>query len=399
MKSLYFENNLTRLLALKAASFVSKNAAFGRFSPVQYGDIPEPEIPNPRWLKIKNISCGLCGTDIHFLFMDMDPKCFPAAIPGIRRKHLGHELVGEVIEIGSDVKGLSIHDRVALRVDWPSCFQMEIDPPCPQCRSGNYMLCENLGKKDPLVIDNGGGFSPMMVMHHSQPFKIPETIDNAKAVLLEPLACAFHTVMKHPPQENEQVLVIGGGTIGLLTLAVASSIAPDAKLVCLARYPFQADIAKKLGADDVVMDSLDIYRTMSKVSGGGYFKGYFGNEILLGGFHVIYDTVGSDASVSNALRWVKGKGAVVLSGINFKPKKLDYSVVWNQEVNFTGINCHATEATGQTSFEMAAAFLEKTDLPLTDLITHRFPMENYKEAVQTFLSKKNSHAIKIVLEH
>ena len=99
MKSLYFENSIARVLALKMASALNKNAAFGRFAPVQYGEIAEPVIPNGRWLKVKNIGCGLCGTDIHFLFMDMAPKCFPAALPGIKRKHLGHEVVSVVEKV------------------------------------------------------------------------------------------------------------------------------------------------------------------------------------------------------------------------------------------------------------------------------------------------------------
>ncbi len=60
----------------------------------------EPEIPNQRWIKVKNKSCGICVTDIHFIFMEMDPRCFPAGVPGIARKYLGHEMVGEVIQAG-----------------------------------------------------------------------------------------------------------------------------------------------------------------------------------------------------------------------------------------------------------------------------------------------------------
>jgi threonine dehydrogenase-like Zn-dependent dehydrogenase len=205
--------------------------------------------------------------------------------------------------------------------------------------------------------------------------------------------------MKKAPEKNETILVIGAGTIGLLTAAVAKTVSPESHVVCLARYPFQAEVAKKLGADEVLLDGKEIYRDVAGSTGGKHFKGYFGNEILLGGFDVIYDTVGSDRTVHNALRWTRGKGSVVLSGINFKPGKIDYSVIWNQEIHFTGINCHATEATGQTSFDMSLQFLTETPFPVEQIITHRFPMENYREAVQTFLSKKETHAIKIVLDH
>jgi len=399
MKSLYFENSIARVAALQLASVFTKKAAFAPFAPVQYGDIDEPQVPGPNWLKVKNINCGLCGTDIHFLFMNMDPKCFPAALPGIKRKHLGHELVGEVIETGSGVEDLAPGDRISLRIDWPSCFQMEIDPPCRQCGSGNYMLCENLGTKDPYIVDNGGGFSPFMVIHKTQAYKIPTEINDEHAVLIEPTSCAVHTVMKRKPEKDEQVLVIGAGTIGLLTLAVTRDFCPEANIACIVRYPFQAEIAKKLGADAVLTDNDHVYQDLGSLTKGKYFKGFFGNEILLGGFDVIYDTVGNDRTVRNALRWAKGGGNVILSGINFKPGKIDYSTVWNQEVNFTGINCHATESGGQTSFDMAVKFLLETDLPVHEIITHQFSMEDYQKAVETFMSKKETQAIKIVLNH
>jgi len=399
MKSLLFENSLSRIFALKLTSIFNKNAALGWFAPVRYAEVKEPKIPNSRWMKIRNVSCGLCGSDIHFIFMDMDPKCFPAALPGVPRKYLGHELIGEVMELGDEVNELSIGDRVAMRIDWLSCYQLEIDPPCRQCKSGNYMLCENLGKSEPPIADNGGGFSPFMVMHKSQPVKIPEHINNERAILVEPVACAIHTVMKRTPEKDETILVIGAGTIGLLTAAVAKTVSPESHIVCLARYPFQAEVAKKLGADKVLLDGKEIYKDVARHTGGRYLKGYFGNEILLGGFDVVYDTVGSDLTVNNALRWARGGGSVVLSGINFKPGKIDYSTIWNQEISFTGINCHATEVSGETSFGMSIKFLTETRFPVEQIITHHFPMENYREAVQTFLSKKDTHAIKIILDH
>jgi len=111
VKALYFDNDIVKVGMLKVASVFHKYAALGPLSPVKYGDVPEPEIPNPRWLKVRNIACGLCGTDLHFIFMDMDPKSFSAAIPGIERKFLGHELVGEVIETGADAGDFAVGDR------------------------------------------------------------------------------------------------------------------------------------------------------------------------------------------------------------------------------------------------------------------------------------------------
>lgn len=399
MKALFFDNDLAKILLLKVASKFNKFAALGKFSPVRYGRIEEPQLPNSRWLKIKNRSCGLCGTDIHFVFMDMNPATFSAATPGIKRKFLGHELLGEVVETGQDIDNFKKGDRVALRIDWPSCFQMEIYPPCPQCAQGSYMLCENLGQKELPVKNQGGGFSPFMVAHRTQPFMIPDSLSNDRALLLEPTASALHGVMKKPPQPNDNVLVIGTGTIGLLTTAMARSIEPAARIVCLARHSFQAEAAKNLGADQVVMEGKDNYGQLSEITNARHHKGYFNNEILLGGFDVVYDTVGNDRTITNALRWAKGKGSVVILGINFNPGKIDYSPIWNQEVQVFGINCHASETPEENSFDMAARILAKTKLPVEQIITHRFAMRDYRKAIKTFLNKKENKAIKIVMDH
>jgi threonine dehydrogenase-like Zn-dependent dehydrogenase len=398
MKALYFENNFARVAALKVLERFHRFAAFGPWSPLRWREVPEPRLPGPRWLKVRNRACGLCGTDLHFMFMDLAPKCFNAAMPGVPRKYLGHELVGEVVEAGGEVGEVGVGDRVVMRIDWPSCFQLEIDPPCAPCAAGNYMLCTQLGLREPATIDTGGGFSPYMVMHRSQPFKVPAALSDDQALLLEPTASAVHGVLKSPPAPGETVLVIGGGTIGLITVGVLRARFPETRVHSLVRHPFQAAAAEQLGAE-VIHEGEGLYARIAEASGARYVRGRLGNEILLGGYDRIYDSVGNDTTLHNALRWARGGGTVVLVGINFNPGKIDYSPVWSQEVHLVGINCHATEAGGRTSFDIAADILAGGLLDPALLITHRFPMDRWKDAVRTFLDKRGARAIKIVLDH
>ncbi len=397
MKALYFDNNLAKILALKLGTRLSQKAVYAPWSPLRWSDVPEPSLPNSRWLKVKNIACGLCGTDIHFMFMDMDPACFPAAVPGIRRKFLGHELVGVVTEAGTD-SGAAAGQRVVMRIDWPSCFQLEIDPPCSQCASGNYMLCENQGLGTLPVRDVGGGFSPYMVMHRTQPFFVPVSLTDDQALLLEPVACAVHGVGKAPPSPGDRILVVGGGTLGLLTTAVLRRTQPDARVDCLVRYRHQAEAVEHTGAT-AIHATHDAYAQVARRTGARQIRGHMGNRILLGGYNIIFDTVGNDRSLHDCLRWVRGKGTVVLMGINFMPARLDYSAVWHQEVRLTGINCHATEADGRTSFDHAAQLLANGLLDPTRIITHRLAVSDWRTAVELFLAKGSSQALKIVLEH
>ena len=398
MKALFFENRPAKVIALKALEKFWADAALGPISPLKYAEVPEPALPGSRWLKVRNLQCGLCGTDIHFMFMDLDPRCFSAAIPGIDRKFLGHELVAEVVETGAEVENVTVGDRVVMRIDWPSCAQLELDPPCAPCAAGNYMLCERAGQGGLPLRDVGGGFSPFMVMHRTQPFRVPSGLTNDHAVLIEPLASAVHGVLKAPPEPGGRVLVVGGGTIGLLTVAALRGLFPEARVCALTRHAFQARVAERLGAQ-VVPEGHDLFPRIAGAAGARYIRGMLGNEILLGGFDVVYDTVGNDATLQNALRWARGGGTVVLLGINFKPGRIDYSPVWCQEVMLTGINCHATEQDGRTSFALAAELLGRGVVDPAWIITHRFPMARYKDAVRVFRGKRREHAIKIVLTH
>ncbi len=397
MKALYFENKLWKVAALKVAERFNRYAAFGPLSPLRYADIPEPQLPNARWIKVRNRACGLCGTDIHFMFMEIAPSSYNAALPGIARKFLGHELVGEVVETGSDVDNVAVGDRVAMRIDWPSCSQMEIAPPCAACAAGQYMLCENLGRGALAIENAGGGFSPFMVMHRTQPYRIPDVLSDDQALLIEPMACAAHGVLKARPTAGQRVLVIGGGTLGLLTVAASRAIAPEAPVWCLTRYGFQTEVARKLGAE-IIEDGARVYERVAHASDARHVRGLMGNEIILGGFDVVYDSVGSDSSLHNALRWTKGGGRVVLIGINFNPGRIDYSPIWAREVTVTGINCHATESDGRHSFDIAAELLQRRCIDPADIITHRFPVSRFRDAVKAFHNKRESKAIKIVLD-
>ncbi len=423
MKALYFENDPIRYALYRAARLVHPFPRLGPLSPVRYAEVPEPALPGPQWLKVRNIACGLCGTDVHFMQMDMSPKSYSTALPGIKRKYLGHECVGEVVEAGLEVEGFRVGDRVAMPMDWPCCAQMGIEPPCRQCAAGSPMLCENLGLGTvPAPIGGvssshtgsagipagsfgmfnavGGGFSPRMAVHRSQLFKGPAALGNDAATLLEPMACAAHGVLKAADHlvPGARVLIIGGGTIGLLAAAACKALAPGVGVFASVRYPFQAKVAEALGARVLSGDG-NIYARSARATNGRHIKGMFGNEIILGGFDVVLDTIGGEASFEQSLRLARPHGRVVLLGINFSPGRLDYSPIWAREIEVTGINCHCIENDGRSTFEIAAEVLEKTpELPGL-IITHRFAMDEYRQALRAFMNKRESGAIKIVMGH
>jgi threonine dehydrogenase-like Zn-dependent dehydrogenase len=400
MRALYFDADPKRIALIKALSTVWKKAALSRLSPLKYAEVEEPEIPGPNWVKVKNKMCGLCGSDVHFLFMEIDPRVAPAAVPALPRKFLGHEMVGAVVDAGEGAAEFRRGDRVIQRIDWPSCFQKESAPMCRQCARGNYPLCENPGWEG-LPLNVGGGFSPYMVLHKTQLIKIDDAMPDEHAILIEPTACAVRAVLKRPPGEGEKALVIGTGAIGLSLIGVARAMHPDVEIHATYRYPHQAEMAMALGASGVVEEK-DAYRRVAEITGGRHFSGLFNNEMVIGGFDVIYDTVGSDRSLKDALRWARSEGSVVVVGINFAPKKLDYSPVWFQEVKLFGINCHGREVfRGEetNSFEVALTLYREEALDFSNFVTHRFPVQDYLKAIETFLDKGKTRVVKIALVH
>jgi threonine dehydrogenase-like Zn-dependent dehydrogenase len=400
MKALYFDSDMKRIVLTKALGLVWPGAPLSRVSPVRYARIEEPLLPGPNWVKVKNRMCGLCGSDVHFMFLEIDPKVAPAAVPPIGRKFLGHELVGEVVESGPGAREFAAGDRVILRIDWPSCYQKEARPMCSQCARGNYLLCESPGFPN-APKNQGGGFSPVMVAHKTQLVKIDDSIPDRDAILIEPAACCVRAALKRPPQKGEKVLVVGAGTIGLMMIAVLKAIAPGALVWVVARHAHQQAIARRLGAAGVI-SGRDAYKQVAEATGGRYYRGMFSNEMVIGGFDVIYDTVGNDRSVNDALRWAGAEGTVVVVGIEFAPKSLDYSPVWYQEVRLTGINCHGQETfrgKSMTSFDAALVLYREGKLDFSGFLTHTFPMDDFKSAVKVFFDKKRHQAVKVALVH
>ncbi len=398
MKALVFDTNILQIALVKGLSQVWKGAPLSRLSPVKLAEVPEPELPGPNWVKFRNRLCGVCGTDIHFIFLEIAPSVSMATVPAPRRKFLGHELVGEVTEAGSGAGGFSPGDRVVLKIDWPSCFQREETSPCRPCAEGNYLLCERPGGEG-LPGNTGGGFSPFMVAHKSQLMRIEHDMPDQDAIFLEPTACSVRAVLKRPPRDGDRVLVLGAGAIGLNLIQVIRAVSPGAEVTALCRYPHQEEMARRMGASGVLGEK-DIYRNVAGVTGGRHLSAPLGNEMILGGFDLVYDSVGSDGSLTGALRWTRSGGSVVLVGVNFAPRKLDYSPVWFQEVDLVGINSHGMErfrGKEMSSFDVAHTLYREGRLDFSGLLTHTFPLAEYRKALDTFLHKAGTGAIKIAL--
>jgi threonine dehydrogenase-like Zn-dependent dehydrogenase len=322
-----------------------------------------------------------------------------AALPSMARVYLGHEVVSDVVETGPAVANINVGDRVIMdtRFTGPTCFSQDISPPCRHCAEGNYALCENqsLGAGSAGV---GGGWGDSYTAHESEVYKIPDGLSDDQAVLVEPASVALRAVLRQMPKPGERVLVLGCGIIGLLAVSIARIVAPEAHITAMARYPHQAARARHMGANRVLSGG-DAYEEIARLTGGRLYVGPLGNRMLLGGYDVVYDIVGTGHSISDSLRWARAGGTVVVVGISPTLMTTDLSPVWHQEVNLIGSVVHGIEAwRGQPihGFDLVIQWMLDGSLPTNGLITHRFSLREYKTAVATALDKRTA-VIKAVL--
>jgi threonine dehydrogenase-like Zn-dependent dehydrogenase len=402
MRTICFEKDIPRILLAKALRPLWPGVVYSALSPTQFKEVPDEPLPGPNWIRVRNRLCGICATDLHLVFVEADPKTATAVLPGVSPIYLGHEVIGVVSKIGPGVTSLKAGDRVVMdsrAVMSPTCFSQELDPPCRHCRQGNYQLCENssLGR-GPVGV--GGGWGDSYTAHVSEVYPVPAEIDDETAAMIEPLSVGVRAALRRLPQPDEQVLVVGCGIVGLNVIQAVRALAPSCRISASARYPQQIEMARRLGADEVIAQG-DPYEAAARITGAKLYAGPFNNRMLLGGFDVVFDCVGSTQSVWNSLRWARAGGTVVLAGVSFEQLRLDLSPIWYQEVNLIGTMAHGMElwnATRQSTYDLTCELLRKGKLTAAGLITHRFRLEDWRAAIKTAKDKRTG-AIKVVFDY
>lgn len=195
----------------------------------------EPRKLKPGEVLLKVQACGICGTDIHiYEGAQGSATVFPPVI-------LGHEFAGKVCEIGSGVKDIRIGDRVS--VD-PNIFCGK----CYYCRSGKFHLCERLTA---IGVTIDGGFAEYCIVPENQAYQLPPNVSYAEGALGEPVACCLHGIDLAGITPGDTVLIIGGGTIGLIMLQMAK-IAGAARLILSEPVKEKRVRAMTFGADIVI---------------------------------------------------------------------------------------------------------------------------------------------------
>jgi 2-desacetyl-2-hydroxyethyl bacteriochlorophyllide A dehydrogenase len=311
--------------------------------PYQVGvkQIDDPT-PGPADIVVEVEACGICGTDIHVLEGDFEPTRYPI-VPG-------HEFCGNAVAVGSDVRNVRIGDFVA--VD-PSLFCGR----CYFCQLGRGNLCENWNALG--VGATFGACAEYVRAPAPNAYSLPGDLPRRWGTLVEPLSCAVHGFDQIDLRLAKSYLIYGGGTMGLMLAQLAAHT--GGKTVDLVdTNPGRLDLAGRLAADRVATsaDELDEPR----------------------GWDVVIDATGVVPAIEDGLRRVKRGGTFLVFGVANAEATARFSPfrVYNDEINIVG------SMAVLHSFERARDLLVKGVIDCEAMLTHRFPLDDYTTAIDTF---------------
>jgi threonine dehydrogenase-like Zn-dependent dehydrogenase len=405
MQAITFDGAIPRYLLTRAVGGLSTRFLAGRGRCTFRAEVTEPELPGPRWVKIRTRLGGVCGSDLNLVRLSVSPSASPfSSFPFV----VGHENVGEVTAVGDGVTKVRRGDRVVANPLLP-CRVRGIDPPCARCATGHVASCEKFteGELAPgMMIGTtrglGGSWGEVFVAHEDQVHPLPGSVSDEAALLLEPFATALSPLVSHPP--GESVLVVGAGTIGLLAVAALKALAPARRVTVLARHAFQAERAEELGADRIVRASGGSRHFDELAAAGGtrLLVPILGKRVGVGGFDATVVCTGGSSAVDDALRFTRGGGRVILLGNVARLPRVDWTPLWMKELTVQGSICYNGALHGgaaQDTFARGLSLLaggwgEK----LGRLVTHRVPLRELDRALAWSFDRGRSGAIKVAFD-
>ena len=410
MKALTYQPNAPRWLACKMIGALRPSVYWGGLSGLRYREVEMPELPDGRWVRLRTLLGGICGTDLALILQRNHPASYLQGLTSFP-VILGHENIAVIDEVAGEVRGWRVGERVCVEPAL-SCEPRGINPPCPPCVAGRFSLCENVtagrlpaGTMIGLNAFTGGSWAPYFVAHQSQLHRVPDDLPDEHAVLTDPLACALHGVLRHKPAGDDRVLVVGAGIIGLGIVACLRALECKARVTAIARHAFQEDFLQRLGADEVIRFARrdgrkQRFARMAAAIGGRRVDGRYGNYGFLGGFDVVYDCVGTGASMGDSFKLTRARGTTVLMGTG-SIATVDTTPLWHKELHVVGGYGRQIERLGRRrlhTYELLFGLIAGGRLDPAGLLTHTFAPARYKDAFRLLTSRHRRPVIKAAFE-
>jgi len=365
----------------------------------------------PDWVVTRPILSGICGSDAKLVLGDFgegdvdNPMSAFSSLPHVP----GHEVVAEVVELGPAAQGVELGDRVVLN-PWLTCAPRGVDPLCPACLSGDLSLCWSFtrGALGPgvhvgVTTDAPGAWADLLAAHDSMLIPVPAGLSDSLAVLADPFAVSMHAILRHPPPPQGRALVYGAGALGVTSVAALRVLFPDVEVGVVARFPAQAEFATKLGAAMVFAHEprQQLVEEIAEWSGGVLHAPLAGLPVAHpGGIHVVYDTIARPETLEVGVRVLAERGTLVQSGVH-TPGRWEWTPVYFKELTIAGSNAFGIEEVEGVRKHAIAHYLDMAAsgrVDLSGMLTHRFPLERWWDALGAIARQDTSGAIKVAFE-
>lgn len=327
---------------------------------IRLEEMPRPRI-GPEELLVKVVASGICGSDVMEWYR-------------IKRAPLvlGHEIAGDIVEVGAEVKNYKVGQRVFVSHHVP-CGE------CKYCRSGHESTCDMLRTTNFYP----GGFAEFVRVPKPNVEKglyvLPRELSYEDGAFIEPLACVVRGFKAMRFQPGRSVLVLGSGIAGLLNIKLAKALGASRVMATdISQYRMEA--AKRMGADAVFDGRADVPRLVKEANGG------------IGADHVVV-CVGSPAVIEQAFASVDRGGTVLLFAPPMPGTKIPvpFGDMWKDEITIT-----TTYAGAPQDIKEAIEYLKTRQVVVKDMVTHRFGLADTGKGFA--LVAKADQSIKVIIE-
>ncbi|MFC2045548.1 zinc-binding dehydrogenase [Chloroflexota bacterium] len=368
-------------------------------------NIEDPKIESSDVL-VKVKVCGICGSDLHAYKQGIFSR------PGFV---MGHEIAGEVVEVGNEVNGINMGDRVipmvvganVLNPGCGECFWCRRGQPqwcsanahkpcgeCDNCKSGQFWMCEKLQRHLPIGYSRNGGYAEYIVVPdavlNGNVFNIPDNISWEEAVFTEPLWGAYRWVMQAEPQSYDTGVVTGLGTIGLLVMEVLKNYV--SRVIVSEVSPKRLQLAVKLGADVAIDATKDdpLARVIELTDTGRSFGGKGG-----GCADIVMECSGVPVALQQALEMTRAGGHIVLVGLFEEDVPLNINRIILKQFKLVSSYSWTNKPVTQEIME-SMDLLAQGKVNVKPLISHEFPLDNIMEAFE--VQTKPDQSVKVIIK-
>lgn len=327
---------------------------------IEFHEVTVPQL-GPKDVLVKIMRIGVCGSDIHVYHGKHPFTKYPIT--------QGHEVSGKILELGSEVTGLTVGQKVTIE---PQVYCGR----CYPCTHGKYNLCEELRV---MGFQTTGAASEYFAVDAGKVTPLPQTMSYSEGAMIEPLAVTVHAVRRAGDVSGKKIAVLGAGPIGILLAQSAKALGAKQVLITDISAP-RLELAKSCGADFVV--------NTKECDFGEALVDCFGTDKA----DVIYDCAGNDTSMGQAIQYARKGSVIILVAVYAGMANVDLAVLNDHELDLNTSMMYRHE-----DYIEAIRLVEEGKVRLEPLMSRHFSFKNYLAAYQ-YIDANRETTMKVIID-